>query len=305
MVELPTKPTITCGIGSVPVAVVATYAGGIFPITGAKVSFKAAFFGFYGGGDVFYTDVLGIAQNCYVLSAIGLGAFIQKDGIDFGDGVGAEHFIGDSGIRTGPYMFPKVIARTSTPGVKLPPVVTPPPVTIPCFGTLSVSQPNFFEMLNIKPPLPPNIYVSPVTATVNNKPENIPIKIYVDGREYPFAASANTGLDVIRIIKYFGAAEIDKGHTIRIDSAKTDCNISPSTGSFSVPPLIPALSALPSPCTSWDTTANISVPSVLQAPFNIAITDAFWICRATGDKIPVTVPAEVIIAGQRFTIPLG
>ncbi len=298
MVQLPTGPTISCPFLSSPVAVIATYKGGLLPVAGATVTFfystLASLEGF--PQKTATTNVVGLAEACFATGYY-VQARIQKTGVDFGSGVGKQHIIGSkSGLDRA--FNPTFIISALTPGV------TPPPVVIPCFGTLSVSQPNFFEILNIRPPLPPSINVSPVTATVNDRPENIPIKIYVDGREYPFAASANTSIDVLRIIKYFGIDEINKGHTISIESAKTGCNISPSTGSFLVPTLIPALPALPSPCTVWETTANISVPSILQAPFNIDIRDAFWICRDTGEKIPVNVPAEVYIAGQKFTIPL-
>ncbi len=300
MVQLPTGPTISCSIGSSPVAVIATYKGGLLPVSGASVTFFHSSVAFRTDEYVTATtNLVGLAEVC-LFSPRWVQARIQKSGVDFGSGIGKQHIIGSkSGFDR---VFSQVfLIQALTP----PPGVTPPPVVIPCFGTLSVSQPNFFEILNIRPPLPPSINVSPVTATVNDRPENIPIKIYVDGREYPFAASANTSIDVMRIIKYFGIDEINKGHTITIESAKTGCNISPNTGSFSVPPLIPALPALPAPCTVFDTTANIFVPSVLQAPFNIDIRDAFWICRDTGEKIPVNVPAEVFIAGQKFTIPLS
>lgn len=127
MVNLPTSPTISCGTGELPVAVVATYAGGLIPVSGAKVDFSAGTFIFAATNST-TTNILGLAQTCH--QAIRqVSAYIQKDGIDFGSGVGVRHLIGNSGLRTGPYMFPKVIARTQAPGVAVPSL--PPKPTLP------------------------------------------------------------------------------------------------------------------------------------------------------------------------------
>lgn len=58
------------------------------------------------------------------------------------------------------------------------------------------------------------------------------------------------------------------------------------------------------PCTVWDTTANISLPSILQIPFNINISNANWICKATGEKTPVNATAELLVGSQKFYIPI-
>lgn len=285
MVQLPTGPTITCGFGSVPVAVVATYAGGIVPISRAKVSFKAAFFGFYGGGDVFYTDPIGIAQNCYVLSAIGLGAFIQKDDIDFGDGVGVEHFIGDSGIRTGPYMFPKVVARTSVP---LPPS--------PCTGVMGYSLPDFTSIL--KSPTMPTSIIVPITATVRGEQQLIPIKTYVDGREYPFGPLMSGGIDVLAAVKYFFGQ--NESHTIRIESRLANCKIDPV--SFTVPKLVPLTPAI-LPCSGLMSIVQPTFPSLLSGPVlpgSIPVPVSI-----TGSNLPQNIPLSVLVDGNEVTRVTG
>lgn len=287
MVQLPTRPTITCGFGYVPVAVVATYAGGMIPIQGARVSFKAAFFGRYGGGDVFYTDPLGIAQNCYILSVIGLGAFIQKDGIDFGDGVSVEHLIGDSGIRTGPYMFPKVVARTSVP----------PPPKPPCSGFMSVSLPNFTDYLS-SPKLPSSIPIS-LNVSGTGLPESIPLAILVDGRNVT-TVSVEQGpknIDILSIIKILGTASLNSGHEIVIRSTLADCYI-PQTA-FSIPPLVPA----GLPCSGLMSIVQPTFPSLLSGP---ALPGSIPVpVSITGTNLPQSIPLSILVDGNPVSTATG
>lgn len=301
MVDIPTKPTITCGITESPIAVVATYAGGVLPISNAKVTFKAAFFGYYGGGDVLYTNFIGIAQKCYSFSVIGLGIFIQKDGVDFGDGTGNEHFIGDTGIRTGPW-FKNVVAKTLPPGYK-PPVINPE-----CIGAIYANPPDFQSILaNISTFPPPPIYVG-ISSVVNGSAKNVPIKINVSppGKDIAIpgyeADISNRNIDVVATIlsAESNPENLKKAHTITIGSSDPNCKITPAV--ITVPALIPGFTEV-TPCI-WKTEAFVDMPPVLKTPFDISISGAKWIC----DGVPTPIggiSAEVFIGAMKFYIPLS
>lgn len=243
MVNLPTSPNISCGTAELPVAVVATYAGGLIPISGAKVDFSAGTFIFADTKSA-TTDILGLAQACH--QAIRqVSAYIQKSGIDFGSGVGVRHLIGNSGLRTGPYMFPKVIAKTQAPGVQLP------PITIPCVGTITADTPNFQSILSGITTTPSYI---PVPVKLTGSRTSVPMRITVDGREVERRDFGYTSFNVISVLNAVGA-DFGTSHTIKIESLATDCSIPPAT--ISVPPLRPT--AIPSPselCSQVATTVD-------------------------------------------------
>ncbi len=291
MVEIPTKPTITCGFGWAPVAVVATYAGGLVPISDAKVRITAEFYGIFGpGGDIYYTDFAGIAQGCYVLSVLGLGVFIQKDGIDFGEGAGVEHFIGKTGIRTGPYMLPKVVARTS--------FKPPEPPKLPCSGFMSVSLPNFSEFLS-GPKLPGSI---PFTLRIsgNELPENIPLTILVDGRRVTTAsgqANSSVNIDLLAFIRSMGVSELNRGHTVVIRSNLPDCYI-PQTA-FDIPPLIPVAP----PCSGLLSIVHPTFPSLLSGP-TLPQTIPVPV-SITGNGLPQSIPLSILVDGNKVSTATG
>lgn len=268
MVNLPTSPNISCGTAELPVAVVATYAGGLIPISGAKVDFSAGTFIFADTKSA-TTDILGLAQACH--QAIRqVTAYIQKSGIDFGSGVGVRHIIGNSGLRTGPYMFPKVIARTQAPGVTLP------PISIPCVGTITADTPNFQSILSGITTIPSNISV-PIRVTGSRT--SIPMKITVDGREVERRDSGFTSLNIINVLNAVGA-DFGASHTIRIESLATDCSIPPAT--ITVPPLRPT--GLPSEmCSQVATTVDsVNHPSEitdLMGTFYVYLRGIKEVCK--------------------------
>lgn len=291
MVSLPTSPSISCGIGEAPVAVVATYSGGTVPIPGAKVDFSAGTF-IFADTKSSTTDILGLAQACHQLVRQ-VSAYIQKDGIDFGSGVGIRHMVGNSGLRTGPYMFPKVVARTSAPGIQLP------PISVPCFGTISADTPNFQSLLFGLTSPPTNIVV-PIRLTGNRA--TVPMRITVDGREVERKDSGFTSFNVINVLNTIGA-DFGKSHTIIIESLDQSCNIQPAT--ISVPPLRP--SGTPSGlCSQLGTTVDsVNHPSEIIDPsgtFFVYLRGIKEICKSDP-----TNPAFInkLPRGTRGTIKLG
>lgn len=306
MVVFPTPPAITCPTLSYPVAVVAIYKTPVgvltpFPVSGADVTFKyspAFYIPTKVTEEKFTTGIYGVVQSC-VKTGHSVEAWIQKANVNFGAGIGKPFRIGITDkLRFG-------LKVLTVEAVTPPPGYVPPPTVIPCAGTLSAEVPDIREILSRSPTLPSGINI-PISSTVNGVKQDIPIKILLDNREYPFPATSNRSIDIIRIVQYFGLAELNRGHTVRIESTKPDCNIPPAT--FSIPPLIPtgpAIPTIPTPCAVWETAASIGMPPILQVPFNIGISNANWICKDTGAKTPINTTAEVYIGGQKFFIPIS
>ncbi len=290
MVSLPTIPTLSCNIGESPVAVVATYAGGLIPISGAKVDFQAGLL-FLATTQSTTTNILGLAQSCWGIPRE-VGAYIQKDGIDFGSGLGVKHYIGNSGFRTAPYMFPKVVAKTLAPGV-----VIPPPTIIPCVGTITANPPDFSSLLS-KLTSPPTSILIPVSVTGSRT--SVPMRITVDGIEVGRNSAGYSSFDLINVLNYVGA-NIFIAHTIKIESTATDCTIQPAT--FVSPSLRPT--GIPT-CSQVATTIDsINQPTEItdfNAVFYVYLRGVKEVC-----KTDPTDPAFIknLPAGTPGTISIG
>jgi len=150
------------------------------------------------------------------------------------------------------------------------------------------------------PPLniPPLIPAAPAFGIISipsvPKPPKIPypVKISIDGilaGEPPISKEVPAGIHNITaelkgMTNIYRKVSVESGKTLTI----TDI----------------AFEEILVPCTVWDTTANISIPSILQLPFNIDISNANWICKATGEKTPVNATAELLVGAQKFYIPI-
>ncbi len=319
MVELP-KPTINCGITQAAILVVAHYKGGVKPISGVNVTLSLKSY-LPGLADTQLpltpTDSNGMTQTC-INYGRGVGVRIQKNDIDFGNGVGVSYDIASRAGGAGSYTFSKD-ALTLPPLPKLPsvpsvPKCTPPYILDPltgrcvligkpvcvfpeiydpitnrcisppqCIGAILATVPDFKQALD-SPTLPTSIPMT-VNTTVNKSPKSIPLAILVDNREIS-SANGNSSIDILSLIRSIGSSAINTGHQIRIESRLKDCDIQPF--SFNVPALIPSI--IPGGCVEGET-------KTIRCPDSTEIIIA--VCR----KDPVTGFNAFVPTGNQCPIP--
>lgn len=271
MVQLPTGPTLSCPFGASPIAVIATYIGGLVPVEGATVTlFYSTLASFIGAPmTTTRTNVVGLGEACFTTGYF-VQARIQKTGVDFGSGNGVQHVIGTkSGFDR--FFNPTflIIARS------LPPVITPPPPPpLPCLGSIGITPPNFTQLLS-GPAMPTNI---PVPFTIVKDwgatlPASIPLSIIIDDKvvtKITGQQGANS-IDILPLIKSLGTTALNSSHRLSIRPDLTNCNL-PAVG-FDIPALV-------LPCSG---SISIAQPNFTQL--------------LSGPALPTSISAPVSITG--------
>lgn len=308
MVEFP-KPTISCGFGSVPVAVFGKYKGGVVPIPGASVTiYVGAVFPFLPMTVIpLFTDRLGVAQTCITAGRYN-EVWIQKGDIDFGSGLGAMHKIGSNPGGAGSFTYSK--DALTLPTCKPPQIYNPItgkcetpalPVPLLCGGSIEIAEPNWTDLIS-KPSLPGTIPV-PFTITADSGkeiPTSIPIDIFVDDSRaaYQTGIPGSNSIDILSIIKTkLGVAGLSKEHRISIVAKPSDpkCNI-PAQG-FTLPRLLPPCTGVISIGEFEDLTQIINKPS-LPGSIPVPVT-------VTGKSLPASMTLSILVDGTEKTTRTG
>lgn len=295
MVQLPTGPTISCPWGASPVAVIATYSGGLVPVEGATVTlFYSTLASLIGAPmTTARTNAIGLAQACFTTGYF-VQARIQKTGVDFGSGNGVQHIIGTkSGLDR---LFNPTFFLTAR---SLPPVITPP--TLPCQGIISITPPDFTQLLS-GPALPGSI---PVSFSITKGwgasiPPSIPLIIYIDDRKATSMTvkPGTNSIDILATIRSFlGATALTSGHRMSIVADLPDCNI-PAQG-LDIPALVPA--ALP--CSGLISIVQPNFPSLLSGP---ALPGSIPVpVSITGTGLPPSIPLSILVDGSPVATATG
>ena len=298
MVQLPTGPTLSCPFGASPIAVIATYRGGLVPVEGATVTlFYSTLASLIGAPmTTARTNVVGLAEACFTAGYF-VQARIQKTGVDFGSGNGVQHIIG---TKSGWDRFWNntflIIARS------LPPIITPPPPPVlPCLGSISIPQPDWTSLLS-GPALPGSIPV-PFTITKGwgaSLPSSIPLIIYIDDKKASTITGipGNNSIDILATIRSFlGAAALSSGHRLSIVANLPDCNI-PAAG-LDIKPLVPAAA----PCSGLIGIVQPNFLSLLSGPTlpgSIPVPVSI-----TGTGLPSSIPLSILVDGSPVTTATG
>ncbi len=308
MVSIPTEPTISCGIGQIPVAVVTTYKGGLLPISGVDVEFRGLAIPFVPQEkESKTTNILGLAETCKIVYTY-IEVWVKKTGIDFGTGSGNWKLVG-SGRPSSPTFYKQ--ESTTSPGL-----APPPPITSPCIGTITADVPNFSTLLSGLS-LPPTSILIPVSVTGSRT--SVPMRILVDGKEVEKKSTGFTSFNLINALNYVGA-DINVAHTITIESTSTECSITPFT--FTSPSLkptgIPSLPVIPTPtqlCSQLMTTpdnppSHQSEITDLNSTFYVYVRGIKEVCKSDPtnpsfiNKVPKGTPGTVTLGNLSSTFYL-
>lgn len=288
MVQLPTGPTLSCPFGASPIAVIATYAGGLVPVEGATVTlFYSTLASLIGAPmTTTRTNAVGLGEACFTTGYY-VQARIQKTGVDFGSGNGVQHIIG---TKSG---WDRFLNQTFLIIALTPPPLPPIP-TLPCQGSISIPQPNFTQLLS-GPSLPGSIPV-PVSITGTGLPQSIPLIIYLDDRvvSRPTMYGSSINLDLKSIIPYTG---LSSSHRLSIKVDLPKCNI-PAAG-LDIPALIPA--ALP--CSGLLSILQPNFLSLLSGP---SLPGSIPVpVSITGTGLPSSIPLSILVDGMEVTTATG
>lgn len=294
MVQLPTGPTLSCPFGASPVAVIATYAGGLLPVEGATVTlFYSTLASFIGAPmTTTRTNVVGLGEACFTTGYF-VQARIQKTGVNFGSGSGVQHIIG---TKSGWDRFFNptflIIARS------LPPIIVPPPPPpLPCLGSIGITPPNFTQLLS-GPAMPTSI---PVPFTIVKDwgatiPPSIPLSIIIDDKVVSkiTAVPGQNNIDILPLIKSLGTTALNSAHRLSIRPDLPNCSI-PAQG-FDIPALVLPCSGSIS-IKQLDFTQLLSGPALppsISAPVSI-----------TGTGLQQYIPLLIFVDGTQVAKATG